>query len=97
MADLGNDEFSSAFLAKVPQQQKGPGQALLTGTKELIHEVRFHSHGAVNRELSADVRRLGRERGSGTRRLGSCSPKGQTPGPASNGSTPRRPLTEAVS
>ena len=44
LADLGNDEFLLAFLAKVRQQKQNARQSLFTGIKELVHQVLFKSN-----------------------------------------------------
>ena len=44
LIDSGKHRFGFSFFAKMGQQQKNPGQALLTGVEKLIDKILFISH-----------------------------------------------------
>ena len=43
LTDSGEHRFAAAFLAKMSEQQKDPGQTLFAGVEKLVDEIRFVS------------------------------------------------------
>src|SRR6267378_6143791 len=58
LADLRDDALRSRLLAEVRKQQEKPGQALLAGVEELVHQVLFDPNVARQQIRGEELREL---------------------------------------